>query len=64
MTDAMIFNRLVHNQAAILGRIEVAYVFPYYWIWSLITKAVWFFKRGGRGSNLEPFFKWIDFKFA
>ena len=64
MMDAMIYDRLVSSRAAILGRMFVAYAFPHYWIWSKFNHAIWFFNRGGRGDNLEPFFKWIDFKFT
>ena len=47
-----------------LSRWAVAVAIPACYITSIFTNAVWFFKRGGRGNDLEPFFKWLDAKFA
>lgn len=63
MVDALIYDRLVHTDFAILSRMTVAIWFPHFWFWSHFNKGIWFFKRGGRGTNLEPFYKWIDSKF-
>jgi hypothetical protein len=50
----------------------VALIFPGTWTCNLIDNSIWYFVRGGRGENLEPyshnnndsFFKWIDNQFA
>ena len=41
----------------------VALLFPGTWLCTFLDNSVWYFIRGGRGDNLEPFFKWIDGNF-
>jgi len=52
-----------HN-SNFLGRMLVAFIFPLVWLSTRRHNTVWYFVRGGRGENLEPFFKWIDSNFA
>jgi len=42
----------------------VAIIFPGTWLLIFMENTVWYFIRGGRGDNLEPFFTWIDKNFS
>jgi len=38
----------------------VAIIFPGTWVCTCLENTVWYFVRGGRGSNLEQFYLWMD----
>eukprot|EP01015_Nassula_variabilis_P025770 TRINITY_DN5065_c0_g1_i4.p1 TRINITY_DN5065_c0_g1~~TRINITY_DN5065_c0_g1_i4.p1 ORF type:complete len:228 (+),score=47.57 TRINITY_DN5065_c0_g1_i4:2-685(+) len=58
--DVFSYDIILNHSVNMLSRWLVGIVFPFFYLGSRPNNACWFFKRGGRGQNLEPFFKWID----
>ena len=63
LADFFLHDCITGYQASHLARMMVAVLFPGTWLCTFMDNSVWYFIRGGRGSNLEPFFEWIDKQF-
>ena len=63
LADFFLHDCITGYQASHLARMMVALLLPGTWLCTFIDNSVWYFVRGGRGKDLEPFFKWIDEKF-
>eukprot|EP00826_Nyctotherus_ovalis_P030032 TRINITY_DN2383_c0_g6_i1.p2 TRINITY_DN2383_c0_g6~~TRINITY_DN2383_c0_g6_i1.p2 ORF type:complete len:158 (+),score=0.93 TRINITY_DN2383_c0_g6_i1:511-984(+) len=63
IADFFLHDCITGYRASHLSRMMVAVLLPGTWLCTFMDNSVWYFVRGGRGSNLEPFFKWIDDNF-
>jgi len=63
LADFFLHDCITGYQASYLARMLVAILFPGTWLCTFLDNSVWYFVRGGRGDDLEPFFKWIDKNF-
>ena len=61
--DFIMHDVITENTCNFLSRALVGIVFPFMALVSYITDGVWYFVRG-QGTDLEMFFKWIDYKFT
>lgn len=63
LADFFLHDCITDYQASHLSRMMVALLLPGTWLCTFMDNSVWYFVRGGRGKNLEPFFKWVDDNF-
>jgi len=63
MADIFIMDFICEGRCSYLARYGVIIFCPLPMIVTWFMNSIWFFKRGGRGDNLEPFFKMLDRNF-
>ena len=64
MADLFLTDNILGPISSVLARYGVILFCPLPMIVTLFMNSVWFFKRGGRGENLEPFFQFLDRNFS
>lgn len=63
MADLFLMDVLLAGRWSYLARYGVIAFCPLPMIVTLVMNSIWFFKRGGRGNDLEPFFQFLDGNF-
>mmetsp|Transcript_17474 Transcript_17474/g.19644 ORF Transcript_17474/g.19644 Transcript_17474/m.19644 type:complete len:83 (-) Transcript_17474:468-716(-) len=63
MADLFLLDIVLESRTSYLARFGVILFCPLPMIVTVFMNSIWFFKRGGRGGNLEPFFKFVDKNF-
>ena len=63
MADLFLMDVLFEGRWSYLARYGVIIFWPLPMIVTLVMNSIWFFKRGGRGTDLEPFFRFLDGNF-
>jgi len=63
MADLFLLDVILKARTNYLARYGVILFCPLPMIVTLFMNSIWFFKRGGRGDQLEPFFQFLDRNF-
>eukprot|EP00344_Euplotes_crassus_P005092 CAMPEP_0196999038 /NCGR_PEP_ID=MMETSP1380-20130617/4295_1 /TAXON_ID=5936 /ORGANISM="Euplotes crassus, Strain CT5" /LENGTH=301 /DNA_ID=CAMNT_0042415825 /DNA_START=91 /DNA_END=996 /DNA_ORIENTATION=+ len=63
MADLFLIDIILESRTSYLARYGVILFCPLPMMVTLFTNSIWFFKRGGRGEDLEPFFQFLDRNF-
>jgi hypothetical protein len=63
MADLFLMDIILEARGSYIARYGVIIFCPLPMIVTLFMNSIWFFKRGGRGDKLEPFFQFLDKNF-
>jgi len=63
MADLFLIDLFLRSRCNYLARYGVIMFCPFLSIVTVFMNSIWFFKRGGRGDDLEPFFQFLDRNF-
>lgn len=64
MADLFLTDIILAARTSYLARYGVIIFCPLPMMVTLFMNSIWFFKRGGRGDDLEPFFQFLDRNFS